>query len=137
MSSDISVSKVEHQVEDRSWLASSHGTGPGENPSVTLDTTLFVQATHYPNGYVRSGMVVAKVTATGLYGPYDSSKTNGQEVAAGHLYASVNVRNRDGSLKPKAATGLLVHGFVTESKLPTNHGLTSPAKTTLKHIIYL
>lgn len=137
MSSDISVSKVEHQVEDRSWLASPHGTGPGENPSVTLNPALFNQANHYPNGYIRSGTVVAKVTATGLYGPYDASAEDGRATPAGHLYSSVSVRNRDGSLKAKAATGLLIHGYVTESKLPANHGVTSTVKTALKHIIYL
>ncbi|GAA3877882.1 hypothetical protein GCM10022243_48230 [Saccharothrix violaceirubra] len=67
---DISVRWNDYQVEKRDWLAGEHGTGPGDNPSVVLDVSLFTQNIHYPNGYIPSGTPLAKVTATGLYGPY-------------------------------------------------------------------
>lgn len=73
---DISVIKTSYQSEDRSWLLSPHGTDPGTTPSITLDVSLFDQPADYPNGYVPSGMVLGKVTASGLYGPYTGKQSN-------------------------------------------------------------
>lgn len=67
---DISVSSVSYQVEKRSWLLSPHGTDPGTTPSITLDVSAFTAGVHYPNGYIPSGTNLAKITASGLYGPY-------------------------------------------------------------------
>jgi len=128
---NISVVKTSHQTENRSWLASTHGTEPGANPSITLDVSKFTAGTHYPDGYLKSGVVLGKVTATGLYGPYDNAASDGREVARGHLLASLNV----GTLT-KIGGALLVHGFVTESKLPANHGLDTAGKADLAGIYY-
>jgi hypothetical protein len=70
---DISVSTTSFQVEKRSWLLSPHGTEPGATPSITLDVSAFTANVHYPNGYIPSGTNLAKITATGLYGPYTVS----------------------------------------------------------------
>lgn len=110
---DISVSTTGYQVEDRQWLASPHGTGPGDNPSVTLLVAAFDEADHYPDGYVPSGCVLGKITASGLYGPYDPAASDGTEVAAGLLFSSLAVKD-----KVKVGGAIVEHGFVTESKLP-------------------
>ena len=52
---DISVTTTAYQAEDRSWLLSQWGQGPGENPNVVLDISAFTEGTHYPNGYIPSG----------------------------------------------------------------------------------
>lgn len=67
---DISVTSTNYQSENRSWLLSPHGTEPGATLSITLDVSAFTAGTHYPNGYIPSGTPLAKITATGLYGPY-------------------------------------------------------------------
>lgn len=67
---DISVSTLAYQVDDRSWLLSQHGTDPGTTPSITIDVSAFTAAVHYPNGYIPSGTNLSKITASGLYGPY-------------------------------------------------------------------
>lgn len=67
---DISVSTVSYQSDNRAWLLSPHGTDPGTTPSITLDVSAFSSTIHYPNGYIPSGTPLAKITATGLYGPY-------------------------------------------------------------------
>lgn len=67
---DISVAVTSYQVEKRAWLLSQHGTDPGTTPSITLDVSAFTAGVHYPNGYIPSGTPLAKITATGLYGPY-------------------------------------------------------------------
>jgi hypothetical protein len=67
---DISVLSTPYQVERRPWLLSPHGTEPGATPGVTLDVSAFTPSVHYPNGYIPSGTPLAKITASGLYGPY-------------------------------------------------------------------
>lgn len=115
---DISVSSVSYQIEKRSWLLSQHGTDPGTTPSITLDISAFTAATHYPNGYIPSGVVLGKITATGLYAPYQNALANGLEVAAGILFSSVKVPNTADTTKDVGAA-MIVHGFVSRSKLLT------------------
>jgi hypothetical protein len=67
---DIAVAWTDYEVEKRDWLLGPHGTGPGDNPSIVLDISAFTAGVHYPNGYIPSGTPLAKITATGLYGPY-------------------------------------------------------------------
>lgn len=75
---DISVRQEGPWVaEDRSWLASRDGTEVTR--SITLDTSAFVEATHYPAGYVLSGTVLAPHD-NGLYGPYAGAGNEVQSV---------------------------------------------------------
>lgn len=128
------VSTVAYQVENRSWLLSPHGTDPGTTPSVTLDVSAFVAATHYPNGFIPSGTVLGKVTANGRYGPYDDTATDGRQTAAGLLFATVKVPNpSDTTIDVGAA--MLVHGFIDISKLP--FGCDADAQTDLKLIHFV
>ncbi len=75
---DISVrSEGTWTAEDRSWLASRDGTEVTR--SITLDTSAFTKATHYPDGFVPSGMVLVQL-ASGLYGPNAGSASEAQTV---------------------------------------------------------
>lgn len=127
----IAVSKIgSYTAEDRSWIATDHGVDM--TPSITLDVSKFTKATHYADGSVKSGTVLGKVTATGLYGPYKSDATDGREVAAGHLFGTLPVEG-----KTKVGGALYIHGLVTEARLPANHGLDAAAKTALSLIRYV
>jgi hypothetical protein len=75
---DISVRTTDYGVEDRSWLGSAHGTTATR--TITLDTSAFTEGTHYPDGYVKSGTVLARITGTGLYGPYAGRTSEVQTV---------------------------------------------------------
>ncbi len=119
--SDIAVVSTGYTGEKRSWLASPHGCGPGENPNVTLDISKFTVV----GGVIPSGTVLGKVTASGKYGPYDDALVNGQEVATGILFGSVPVA----SGQTQAAASIMVHGFVYEAKLT---GINAAGKTDLK-----
>jgi hypothetical protein len=58
-------------VEDRSWLGDVDGTQATR--SITLYAPAFTKSTHYPNGVLKSGTVLARYTSgahLGLYGPY-------------------------------------------------------------------
>lgn len=114
-------------AEDRSWLAGPHGTEPGATPTVTLDVASFSTA-QKADGYIHSGLALGKITATGLYGPYDNAATDGRETAAGLLFSSVDVSQG----QTKVPTGLLVHGFVYEAKLPA--AVDTAGKTELRLI---
>ncbi|WSV31897.1 head decoration protein [Streptomyces sp. NBC_01017] len=99
--------------DDQSWLASAHGTDTAK--PLTLDTSAFVPATHYPNGYFPSGLPLGKITATGLYGPYDNTAADGREVLAGFLFTAVSAPSVN-TVDPQGA--LFWHGAVVEAKLP-------------------
>ena len=131
---DISVTSTPYQVEKRSWLLSPHGTDPGTTPSVTLDVSAFTAGTHYPNGFFPSGLVLGRITATGLYGPYDNAAADGREVAAGILFSAVKVPNVADTTKDVGAA-MVVHGFVRLSKLPI--ALDAAGQTDLRLIHFV
>lgn len=120
---DISVLNTSYQVEKRSWLLGPHGTDPGATPSITLDVSAFTAATHYPNGYFLSGIVLGRLTATGLYAPYVDAAVDGTGVAAGFLFSAVKVPNL-ADLTKDVGAALLVHGFVNPAKLPIANAAT-------------
>jgi hypothetical protein len=108
---DISVTTTGYQAENRSWLLGPHGTGPGDNPGITIDAALFTAATHFPNGYLPSGTVL-----TPAGGPY-----GGTGAAAGILFSSVRIPT------PTSRVGGAVvrHGFVRTGRLPFQTGAGS------------
>jgi hypothetical protein len=120
---DISVETTAYSGEDRSWLLSPHGTDPGTALNVTLDIAQFPDAV--TDGYIPSGTVLGKVTASGKYGLYDNGAADGTEVAAGILFATVPVK----AGQTQASSGMLVHCFVDAAKLT---GLDATARTDLK-----
>jgi hypothetical protein len=121
--------------EDQSWLGSAHGTN--ECDPVTLNADLFLAA--FPAGIVPSGVVLGKITATGLYAPYTDAATHGAgtDTAAGHLFTTVDLGGTTAAAVDRVAGALYWHGEVVESKLPTNHGLTAAAKADLTQIRYV
>lgn len=79
----IGVETTQYQVEDRSWDLSPHGSEPGTTPSITLDVSTFTAGTHYPDGYLPSGLPLGRITATGLYGPYGGRTNEVQTIDLG------------------------------------------------------
>lgn len=129
--------------EDRSWLGARLGADVCR--SVTLDTSTFVAAHLAAKGAVPSGTVLGRITATGLYGPYDPAATDGREVAAGHLFNTTQLGDGSGTdlaTAPNVGAPLFWHGIVKESKLPLFAGtvageLDAAARTALsEHIRY-
>lgn len=114
---DLTATTTTYQQDDQSWLGSAHGTDAGV--PITLDTSAFTAGTHYPNGYFLSGLGLGKITATGLYGPYNNAASDGSEVLAGFLLTPVDA--------PAATTTdvqgvLLRHGRVIQANLPVSLG---------------
>lgn len=116
----LQQTKVAWTQDDQSWLGSAHGTDATR--SITLDTSAFTKATHYPNGYFPSGLAIAPIGSTGKYGPASSSATD-----FGFLFAAV-AAPPDGSDFDVVAA-LLDHGRVIVARLPiavTGTPLTNP-----------
>lgn len=133
MSTFMSVESTQtYATDSRGWLWGPHGTEPGTTPSITLDISKFTAGTHYPNGFIPSGTVLGKITASGLYGPYEPAAADGRQTAVGLLFSLV-VPRTDTS-KPIGGA-LLVHGFVNAAKLPFQSGigaLDANARTALR-----
>ena len=94
------------------WRWSAHGESsarPGQ-----LDPTTITGA-HLVDGRVPSGLALGQITASKLYGPYDSTATDGREKLAGYLNDNEGVEAPAGS-KPTIA--VLVHGIIKASLLP-------------------
>lgn len=116
---------------DMSWLGSAHGIRNARTE--LLDISTFTVGTHYPNGYIPSGLPVAKVG--GVLVPYDATEgtTTGAGVLAGHVLTD----------QPVVGTGdfsvpLYDHGRVKAAKLPI--AFTPPAAAAKRanvNIVYI
>jgi hypothetical protein len=116
---DISLQPVRSwQAEDRSWLGSRDGTDVTQ--TITLDVSKFTANTHYPNGYIPSGVVLGRITATDLWGPYDDTASDGRQTAAGFLYSNTKVTAGG----PNVGAPIHWRGIIRASRLPI--ATTSP-----------
>lgn len=133
---DIQPTTTETTVTaDRRWLLSTYGTET--NKTITLDLTQFSAGTTYTaaaNGLpnlIKSGLPLGRVTASGLYGPYDSAASDGTETFAGLLEFDTSFNT--GSTKVGAA--LRIVGDVDVSKLPVEFTVPAAANRT-DHIVF-
>lgn len=108
---------------DQSWLGSSHGIRNCRTE--TIDISTFTPATHYPNGYLPSGLPVAKVG--GVLVPYDGTEgtTTGAGILAGFLFTDQPVVSTSDFGAP-----VLDHGRVRASRVPNS--FTAPAAAAKK-----
>ncbi|MFG3014297.1 head decoration protein [Streptomyces cinerochromogenes] len=112
---DLSLKTESFTQDRRNWLGSAHGTDAPV--SVTLDVSKFTAGTHYPDGFIKSGIPLGKVTATGWYGPYDDAATDGRQTLVGFLFTAQDVNAR-GVASTKVVGSMLLHCFIREAKLP-------------------
>lgn len=96
---------------DLSWLGTAHGIASARTE--ILDISAFTATTHYPDGYVPSGLPVAKVD--GVLVPYVAAEgtTTGAGVLAGFVLTDHKV---DGDAD--FAVPLYDHGRVVVANLP-------------------
>ena len=116
---------------DQSWLGSAHGISNCR--TATVDISAFTKSTHYPDGFLPSGTVVAEVD--GKLVPYDSTEGTVTEagVIAGHLFTDQPVVGTADFAAP-----VLDHGRVKASKVPGS--FTKPAdaaKLSATTIVYV
>ncbi|MGW1553916.1 head decoration protein [Streptomyces sp. NPDC002346] len=112
---DLSLKTESFTQDRRDWLGSTHGTDAPV--SASLDVSKFTSGTHYPDGYIKSGVPLGKITATGLYGPYDDAAVDGRQTLVGFLFTAQDVNARRVT-STKVVGSMLVHCFIREAKLP-------------------
>jgi len=103
-------------------MTTSAASLTGGTPTAVVATSTGGVVAHYPNGYIPSGCAIGKVTATGLFGPYDNAASDGREVAYGLTFAPARAVRANGTTATKVGTGALVMGVVSKSKLPFQAG---------------
>lgn len=109
----------EYVAGDMTWLGSGHGLRNARTE--ILDISAFTAATHYPNGYIPSGLPVAKVG--GVLVPYDATEgtVTGAGILAGFVLTDTVLRVNPGSTAPATEDDnvpLLDHGRVKVANLP-------------------
>jgi hypothetical protein len=108
-------------AEDLTWNIT-----PPENEfflAGTLDLSKFTAAQHWPSGYLPSGTLLGVVTAGGLLGPYLDAAVDGRQTAVGVLRHSIQVvRYVGGATKTKVGCAYMVHGMVSQARLPFTVG---------------
>lgn len=127
MAIDISRKQGEtYHQEDQRWLKGGILYAPADEG--LLDISAFTAGTHYPDGFIPSGLFVGRITATGLLGPYAPAATDGTQTAVGALLTSAPVR--DGSTGD-IAVAVAVRCDVITNYLPANSGLDAAAQADL------
>lgn len=106
-------------ADSQAWLANMKGTTTMR--SITVDLALFNGTNHAPNGFIPSGTALAKITATGKYGPYVTGGAGGAEVAAGLLWDAIEMAVGD---THDVTAALFWEGIVVEARLPAFSGTT-------------
>lgn len=116
--------------DDQSWR---FGDQPHGTVNVTLDLTKFNVADEatrnkYITGYgpkaqviyIKSGLPLGRITATGLYGPYDKNASDGRNVVAGLLESQlpVNVVFSGWELADGDSAGMRYRGDIIKKNLP-------------------
>lgn len=128
---DISVESTTYLPADRPWLLWEADGRVGSSPtdSGLINFALFTANTHYPNGYIPSGVVLGRVTSGGRLGPYDNGASDGRQTAVGFLYNATKV---PADTARKVAVAVVdCFAVVSESRLPSGHGLDTAGKTEL------
>ncbi|GAA1401978.1 hypothetical protein GCM10009613_61160 [Pseudonocardia kongjuensis] len=110
---DLTQKREDFGSDDQSWIASRHGLNNGK--AATLDVSLFTKSEHYPEGFFKSGIPLAKITATGKVGPYDGAATDGRGTLYGFLLTTVKA---PADPSTDVVGPVLLHGFVKASNLP-------------------
>ena len=126
-------------VGNMEWLGSNHGIRNARTE--ILDISMFTAATHYPNGYIPSGMPVAKVG--GVLVPYDATEATvtGAGILAGFVLTDIPLGVTPGATAVATEdfnVPLLDHGRVKVGKLPiTFVKPTAAAKSSATTIVFI
>lgn len=110
-------------VDDQSWIGSRHGLNNGR--SVTLKTSSFTEATHYPDGFLKSGIPLVD-EGDGTYGLWATGGT-----VAGFLLTWVPVKDPTKNI----VAAMLDHGRVVSANLPV--AVDAAGKASNPHIIFV
>lgn len=120
---DLQPTEETFSVADYTWLRSIHAVDTGQTTTIALAD--MDEDTHYPEGVLLSGLLLAQYTTgvnDGLWGVYSPGQSDGRQNAGRVLLDAVPVnKNADGSLSATkvAASALLPIGLLLDvSNMP-------------------
>jgi hypothetical protein len=108
---------------DLSWLGTTHSIRNARTE--ILDISTFTAGTHYPNGYIPSGLPVAKVG--GVLVPYDATEAT---VTGAGILAGFVLTDHPTDGVADSGVPLLDHGRVITANTPIS--FTAPAAAAKK-----
>jgi hypothetical protein len=121
-------------TKDQSWLLNDKGLRPN---SCTLRIAAFTASTHYPKGYLPSGLELGMYTSgahTGLFAPFTPAASDGTQVLAGYLFTSQRVRDTTADIIASILEG--GQPTIVTSKLPIATQLNAAAQAASVRFIY-
>lgn len=131
MSTRISVEETIVLSRDGSWIgADRHGVDIPEGGTFVLST--FTEADHYPDGYLKDGIPVGKITSGGDEGKFglfdpDTPATDGRQSFYGVILDPAVVKAGD----TEVVTVVYIHGGVKLAQLGLAAGDTTVTATHL------
>jgi len=122
---DLQVTSRTLTTRDHSWLATRAGIENALPGTIVLSGA--TKATHYPDGYIKPGTLLARYTSggnSGLLAPFVNDGTAGLNTAVGIAFDGFEVRYDETgtAIATKTAGSVLFKGcgaMVYLSKLPT------------------
>jgi hypothetical protein len=119
------ITKHNVGLDSRDWAYSRKGFDTCQ--SVTLNLALFTTGAGFGiapyEGYIPSGTALAMVTATGLYGPYDTGGAGGLEIFRGLLLNPARLKDADGNAFTRDGNAMMREGDIILSRLPVFTGV--------------
>lgn len=112
---DISTRTRTFLNEDQRWLGNG-GKPIGTPRDIVLDRSAFDLVSTFPNGYIPSGIALAKVTATGLYIPYVNETTEVQTLTRTSTGGTVTL-NIDGEVTAAISAAATVTAAVIQAAI--------------------
>lgn len=103
---------------DQSWLGSAHATNACR--TITIDKATLVAETHYPDGYLKSGLPLGRITASGKYGPYGGKANEAQTINLGAASAGTVTIGVDGETTAAIAFNATAAAAQTALELLSN-----------------
>lgn len=104
---------------DLTWLRSDHGISSGLVR--TLDVSKFTSGTHYDANtkVLKSGIALAKITASGLFGPYDTTASDGRQTTLdSFLLFEEPLLLDNGTTSTRVAVAVIRHAIIVPANLP-------------------
>lgn len=115
---------------DFRWLRSR--AGREFQVPASIDVSKLVAGTHYDEyGVIPAGLPLGKITASGMYGPYDASATDGRQILAGFLAEPDKLEATFTQITTTVLNvAMLVFGIIDPQYVPTSPTLNTATKTT-------
>jgi hypothetical protein len=110
------------------FLANQHFVALPEG--ITIDYTT-VPTAEDGSRVVEAGTAIGKITASGLYGPYDDGVSDGREVGVGLTFYESDVTEGNDT------NSLVIHGIIKEGALPAESGVDAAFKVDANGLIFV